>query len=417
MVEAARAHVEQTGELPKTPQELVDKKLLATSKVPAGLVTFTVEAGVLAIALEAAGSRISGQVDPKKVERRAAGDPRTHTIRMIGAASKAFLHLKKGPPKSVEEMLATPGILLEAAALKGLDLKLTDGRLEVGLAPKAPAPLTDADRRRIDGLIRQVGAEQSEDRDQALRELFDMIPGVLEPVRAARKKTAYPEVAARLEAIEEELARRDEAAKRPQVVNFYLHQRKRDADLVGLGSALQASNERNASSSLKSVATAQEKFQLNHLDRNGVADYWTGDVGGLYCLQVRATLNAIAALNDVGVASADADLHTGGFRNKTVAYEKDLLLTFGPKAGFLYQAVDKDETGGEFGVDTDGSGYKVHNRKRWAATAYPHTYVTTGTHTFIVNENAKVFRRDTGGLPVLRWPGEFELRTEWKKVE
>ena len=45
------------------------------------------------------------------------------------------------------------------------------------------------------------------------------------------------------------------------------------------------SMERNSSASLKTIVTAQADFRANDRDGNGVADYWRGDIAGLYVLK------------------------------------------------------------------------------------------------------------------------------------
>src|SRR4051812_8671692 len=47
-------------------------------------------------------------------------------------------------------------------------------------------------------------------------------------------------------------------------------------------SSQRASNARNASASLKTIASAEADFRANDRDGNKVEDFWTGDVSGLY---------------------------------------------------------------------------------------------------------------------------------------
>src|SRR5438093_367005 len=48
------------------------------------------------------------------------------------------------------------------------------------------------------------------------------------------------------------------------------------------GRAQGASNERNASATLKSFASAEADFRANDRDNNRVNDFWVADVSGLY---------------------------------------------------------------------------------------------------------------------------------------
>src|SRR5499426_4212981 len=54
--------------------------------------------------------------------------------------------------------------------------------------------------------------------------------------------------------------------------------------IPGLLAAQRSSNERNASTSLKTVTTAESDFRSNDRDGNRVNDFWTADVWALYGL-------------------------------------------------------------------------------------------------------------------------------------
>ena len=64
-----------------------------------------------------------------------------------------------------------------------------------------------------------------------------------------------------------------------------------------------AANERAASVSLKTVATAETDFRTNDRDSNGIHDYWVGDVSGLYRYTVN---NKEIKLIEKSLADADA---------------------------------------------------------------------------------------------------------------
>jgi type II secretory pathway pseudopilin PulG len=209
--------------------------------------------------------------------------------------------------------------------------------------------------------------------------------------------------------------------------------------IPGLLRARIAANERNAAASLKTVVTAQEMFRHNDMDRNDVADYWTANVAGLYCLQDSNNLNAIAALNDIGVASADIDAMNAaavGFENADVQYEPALLLNAGaglPKAGYAFQALINGPDGAPLAAATDPSGAKVHNLGAYGFMAVPVIWDSTGNFCFIVNEGASVFRCDFGagtsrvmfGNPLTTFdgstpcdvPSPVTLSSRWGKVQ
>ena len=84
--------------------------------------------------------------------------------------------------------------------------------------------------------------------------------------------------------------------------------------IPGLLSSQRASNERNASTSLKTLSSAEADFRANDRDWNHVNDFWTGDVKGLYTMTsagVRgagtAPLDPPIKLIEVEVAAADVD--------------------------------------------------------------------------------------------------------------
>src|SRR5690242_11411215 len=84
--------------------------------------------------------------------------------------------------------------------------------------------------------------------------------------------------------------------------------------IPGLLSSQRASNERNASTSLKTLTSAEADFRANDRDWNHVNDFWTGDVKGLYTMTSAAVLGNTNSTTDpaiklieLSVASADAD--------------------------------------------------------------------------------------------------------------
>ena len=201
--------------------------------------------------------------------------------------------------------------------------------------------------------------------------------------------------------------------------------------IPGLLRARMASNERNASASLKSIVTAEENFKSNDLDRNGVNDYWTADVAGLYCIQDVNSTNAIAALNDIGVASADLFQNGYGFANESVTYNAALLLTTAPKTGYVYQALIKDSQASAYATNT-GDGFEVHSFNKFGFLAMPISWDSNGKFCFVVSEGASVFRRDFGtgtlspvfGTQQMTFDGSTPcdyptagIRAEWAKVE
>src|SRR5436190_13328249 len=64
--------------------------------------------------------------------------------------------------------------------------------------------------------------------------------------------------------------------------------------IPGLLSSQRASNERNASTSLKTLSSAEADFRANDRDWNHVNDFWTANVAGLYTMTSSAVTGATA---------------------------------------------------------------------------------------------------------------------------
>src|SRR6476620_6119361 len=84
--------------------------------------------------------------------------------------------------------------------------------------------------------------------------------------------------------------------------------------IPGLLSSQRASNERNASTSLKTLTSAEADFRANDRDGNKVNDFWTANVSGLYTMTSAAvsgssnsTTDPSIKLIELSIASADAD--------------------------------------------------------------------------------------------------------------
>ena len=87
------------------------------------------------------------------------------------------------------------------------------------------------------------------------------------------------------------------------------------------------SNERNPSTGLKTLASAQAYFRANDQDNDGVNQFWRSDVSGLYT--VAPTGSPAIKLIELSVACADD-------RPKTDILKYSILA---PKAGYWYRAI------------------------------------------------------------------------------
>src|SRR5882672_5751890 len=75
--------------------------------------------------------------------------------------------------------------------------------------------------------------------------------------------------------------------------------------IPGLLSSQRASNERNASTSLKTLTSAEADFRANDRDWNHVNDFWTGDVSGLHYVKSAGTGKEVRLIEEA-FANADA---------------------------------------------------------------------------------------------------------------
>ena len=213
--------------------------------------------------------------------------------------------------------------------------------------------------------------------------------------------------------------------------------------IPGLLSSQRASNERNASTSLKTLSSAEADFRANDRDWNHVNDFWTANIAGLYTMTSSAVTGAAAnsttdpsiKLIELSVASADTDPLTPGAGGENIS-----LSTFAvpsAKAGYWYMALLSDDTlagsaESTYKVDTGGTPNmaSVHNTSKFGFLAFPDSQ-SAGKYVFIVNENNTIFRSATSGAvktttttppgtlgaPYTTWPDDANLKLYWAKLD
>jgi hypothetical protein len=164
-----------------------------------------------------------------------------------------------------------------------------------------------------------------------------------------------------------------------------------------------AGNELLASVSLQLLKQAQETFKNSDSDRNGVADYWTRDVAGLWGLKDAAGQPIF--LVDPALAQSDPD-GIGRYG-----------LGASPRSGYHVKAMVTDADGEPYAKDEDKDGSAFTNKTRWAVTAWPALYGGSGRMTFIVGQDGKVWKKDTQGKPADRWPGKDPAAEGWEPAE
>ena len=212
--------------------------------------------------------------------------------------------------------------------------------------------------------------------------------------------------------------------------------------IPGLLSSQRASNERNASTSLKTLTSAQADFRSNDRDGNHVSDFWCANVAGLYTMTSGAITGATAnsttdpsiKLIELSLASADADGNT-----PTAGGENLALTNFAvpsAKAGYWYAALvsDSNVTGAEatYCQDTGGSPLmgSVHGLWKFGFVSFPDS-TAAGKYVFIIDENNTIFRSATSGAvktsasvppqppgaPYDSYPDNANLKSFWNKLD
>jgi prepilin-type N-terminal cleavage/methylation domain-containing protein len=206
-----------------------------------------------------------------------------------------------------------------------------------------------------------------------------------------------------------------------------------------LSSSRGYNSERNSSTSLKTLASAEADFRANDRDWNHINDFWTGDVKGLYTLtsaavrgaQANSTLDPSIKLIELSVASADADgnLFAAGGENVPLA----AFAVSSAKAGYWYAALNSDlSSGKEYRQDSGGElpMGNCHNASTFGFVAFPDS-PAAGKYVYILNQNNTIYRAapplrprgnasvppGLGSVPTgcLDWPADATLKSAWTK--
>jgi len=174
-------------------------------------------------------------------------------------------------------------------------------------------------------------------------------------------------------------------------------------------------NERNASATLKMLATAEADFRANDRDWNHVNDFWVADVSGLW--RIFANGDAIKLI-EMSVALADARPVIPVDATGSLLSDGKTKLQFvgkpAAKAGYQFAAIEKyqDENGAFVKYDQG----KGRHTFKFGFCAYPSEYPAKGTSTFVVTEDNTIFRKDTGGKRVEQWPAD-PAKDGWLRVD
>ena len=212
--------------------------------------------------------------------------------------------------------------------------------------------------------------------------------------------------------------------------------------IPGLLSSQRASNERSASTSLKTLTAAEADFRANDRDGNKINDFWTANISGLYTMTnaaitgntANSTTDPSIKLIELSIASADADSEAITASGENVVLSNFALAS--PKSSHWYHALVSDANGvapenvyrqDTGGVPTMGT---VHNLWKFGFTCWPDSR-NAGKFVFIIDENNTIFRSAVTGqvkptlssppgiaaAPYDVYPNEVNLKSYWSKLD
>jgi prepilin-type N-terminal cleavage/methylation domain-containing protein len=148
-----------------------------------------------------------------------------------------------------------------------------------------------------------------------------------------------------------------------------------------------SANHSNAGGALKSLVTQELVWRTQDIDRNGLSDYWVGDVRAFY--GAKDASGKVIKLIDM--AFANADLAPGkayGYTGETAA----------PKQGYRFRAIASYLTNANSAVPGSIPGLPASkcDTSTFGFTAVPATYNTDGLLQLIVNQEGVIWQRDCG---------------------
>ena len=260
--------------------------------------------------------------------------------------------------------------------------------------------LSDKDAADVQAQVARLGSEKLSDREKATQAILAKGAGALRLVEKVLAGEKDPEVVSRLSMIRDQFR-----AVRPSWMSEFQGRRYALAGTRGDPAAIPV-NERNASTSLKTLTTAQADFRSNDRDGNRTNDFYSRDVAGLYALKGATGANTEATAGKVGEGGvilkliepslAKADTTEGRW-----TYPVMEITEPEPKAGYFFAALKQGELGGKVLNYHEGDG---RNADMFGFVAYPAEYGVTGKMTFIVNEDNTIWQKDCGGEDIDLFP-------------
>jgi|GEM_PF-1688163 len=314
----------------------------------------------------------------------------------------AFI-IRAGDPLSVS--LAKPqGRMLRQSELTPEQRKALD-------AAAFPA-LGDKEASDVRAQVKRLGSETLSDREAATQAIIAKGVGALQLVEQVLAAEKDPEVMSRLALIRD----RFRAVKPSWMAEF---QGKRHTVVGTRGDpAAIPDNERQASTSLKTLTTAQADFRSNDRDGNRTIDFYVRDVAGLYGLKPAIGADTEATAGKVGEGHAinkliEPSLAKADTTEGRWTYPVLEITEPEPKSGYFFAALKQGELGGKVVTYHAGDG---RNADMFGFVAYPAEYGVTGRMTFIVNEDNTIWQKDTGGEDIDLFPASPPA-DGWRKMD
>jgi type II secretory pathway pseudopilin PulG len=216
--------------------------------------------------------------------------------------------------------------------------------------------------------------------------------------------------------------------------------------IPGLISTQRSSYERGASTSMKTIAVAEADFRTNDRDGNGVNDFWTFDVKGLYAMtncavpgKAGGTTDPPIRLIELALACADSDPLTAPAGGECMDITQ--MGVVAAKAGYWYCALQVDgalppTVDATYRQDTAGNVAmgSCHNMGRYGVLGFADS-ATFGKFVYILNEGNTIYRAatttavrlgtasppGTAGVGFANtfkdWPDDNNLKSYWSKLD
>ncbi|MBI3271923.1 MAG: DUF2950 family protein [Planctomycetes bacterium] len=204
-----------------------------------------------------------------------------------------------------------------------------------------------------------------------------------------------------------------------------------------------AANETSCATGLREILRVESIWRQNDTDRNGLADYWTADISGLYRIdknpppaeprdaaasEEARKSTAYVAMLDPGLAAADdepvgrGDYLEGAFVADLSAPAASVLAFKKSEArrGYRFRGLDMDYgtyPEGPYASDPDGNGQKWTSTSRFAFRGRPEQFGRSGVNFFMINQAGVLYRQDFGtGDPTYarNWPGGMPDQVGWR---